>query len=122
MIPPEGRLPESVTLVDKQAYFVVHAPRQTGKTTTMKALARRLTEKGRYAGLHFSCEAARAFPDDVAEAGKGVWLAIEEAAALDLPEPLRPPRVVDAPAAGFLQAQLTRLGAGMPPAARAHLR
>ena len=57
MIPPERRLPGCAALVDKRAYFVVHAPRQTGKTTTMKALARHLTEEGRYAGLHFSCEA-----------------------------------------------------------------
>jgi hypothetical protein len=114
MVPPERRLLEAVTLVDNQAYFVVHAPRQTGKTTTMKALARRLTEEGRYVGLHFSCESARAFPDDVAEAGKGVWLAIEEAAALDLAAPLRPSRAVDAPAAGFLQVQLTRWAQACP--------
>jgi DNA polymerase III delta prime subunit len=114
MIPPERRLLEAVTLVDNQACFAIHAPRQTGKTTTMKALARRLTDEGRYAALHFSCESARAFPDDVAEAGKGVWLAIEEAAALDLAAPLRPPRPVEAPAAGFLQAQLTRWAQACP--------
>lgn len=33
MIPPERRIPELTALVDNQAYFVVHAPRQTGKTT-----------------------------------------------------------------------------------------
>src|SRR5262245_17667489 len=108
MVPPERRLLEAVALVDRQAYFVVHAPRQTGKTTTMRALARRITEDGRYAALHFSCESARAFPDDVAEAAKGVWFAIEQAAARELAEPLRPPRAVEAPVAGYLHAQLTR--------------
>ncbi len=40
MIPTEQRLPSCEALIAKGAYFVVHAPRQTGKTTAMKALAR----------------------------------------------------------------------------------
>jgi hypothetical protein len=108
MVSPERRLPECIALVEKRAYFVVHAPRQTGKTTTMKVLARRLTDEGRYAALYFSCEEARVFPDDIGEVGKGVWLAIQGAADLALPEPLRPPAPVDVPAAGYLRVQLTR--------------
>jgi hypothetical protein len=108
MIPTERRLPECPALVDKQAYFVVHAPRQTGKTTTMKALARALLEQGRYAALHFSCETGRAFPEDVGAAGKAVWLAMVEAARIDLPEPLWPLSTIDAAEGGFLQVQLTR--------------
>src|SRR5262245_42810027 len=108
MIPPEPRLPGCVALVNKRAYFVVHAPRQTGKSTTMIALVRRLNEEGRYAALYFTCETARVFPDDVEQTGKAVWLAITEAAALTLAEPLRPPAQVDVAAGGFLQVQLTR--------------
>ena len=33
MIPPLWRLPEAPGLVDQLGYFVVHAPRQTGKTS-----------------------------------------------------------------------------------------
>src|SRR5262245_34752792 len=91
MIPAERRFPEAVGPVDKQAYLVVHAPRQTGKSTTLIALARRLAEEGRYAALYFTCEEARAFADDVGEAVRAVWLAVEEASRQDLPEPLRPP-------------------------------
>ncbi len=51
MIPAERRLVGVQELIDKQACFVIHAPRQTGKTTSMKALARRLTDEGRHAAL-----------------------------------------------------------------------
>jgi hypothetical protein len=57
MIPPEARLPGVAALVANRAYFAVHAPRQTGKTTTMKAIARRLTEEGRYATLRSTSRA-----------------------------------------------------------------
>jgi predicted AAA+ superfamily ATPase len=58
MIPPERRLPGAAPLVDRRAYFALHAPRQTGKTTTMLALAQKLRAEGRYAALYFTCEAA----------------------------------------------------------------
>jgi hypothetical protein len=79
MIPAAGRVPAAVELVDRQAYFALHAPRQTGKTTTMHAFARQLTAAGRYAALHFSCEIGRAVPEDIAEAGRAVWSSIEHA-------------------------------------------
>lgn len=36
-------------LIDQQAYFVSHAPRRVGKTTTVLELAGQLTEAGKYA-------------------------------------------------------------------------
>ena len=77
MIPAERRLPECEALIAKGAYFVVHAPRQTGKTTAMKALGRRLTAEGRYAALRFSCQNAQVFSDDVGAAEEAVWSAVE---------------------------------------------
>lgn len=44
MLPPDRRLPGIRTLVEQKAYFVLHAPRQVGKTTSLLALARALTE------------------------------------------------------------------------------
>jgi BioD-like phosphotransacetylase family protein len=38
--------------------------RQTGKTTTLQALARDLTVEGRQVALHSSCQAARVMGDD----------------------------------------------------------
>ena len=108
MIPAERRLPGSEVLIAKQAYFVVHAPRQTGKTTAMKALARRLTAEGRYAALRFSCQGAQVFPEDVGAAEKTVWSEIEEAARTALPEELRPPGAAEASPGNLLRTQLAR--------------
>jgi hypothetical protein len=106
MIPAERRLPGCEALIAKQAYFVVHAPRQTGKTTAMKALARRLTAEGRYAALRFSCQGAQVFPEDVGAAEKTVWSEIEESARTALPEELRPPPPADAPPGNLLRTEL----------------
>ena len=49
-IPPLGRLDldEVLLLVERYKYFVLHAPRQTGKTTTLLALADELNRGERY--------------------------------------------------------------------------
>jgi hypothetical protein len=114
MIPPERRFSECLELVDRQAYFVVHAPRQTGKTTTMQALARHLRDGGRYAALWFSCEQARPFLDDVDTTLRGVWSSIEEAARASLPAELSPPPRTAAEVATFLQIQLSRWSEACP--------
>ncbi|MCP4663468.1 MAG: ATP-binding protein, partial [bacterium] len=38
MLPAEERLSEARRLIELKRYFVLHAPRQTGKTTTVAAL------------------------------------------------------------------------------------
>ena len=38
MLPPEPRLLGVRELLTQRAWFVVHAPRQTGKTTSLRAL------------------------------------------------------------------------------------
>ncbi|MCB9761007.1 MAG: ATP-binding protein [Alphaproteobacteria bacterium] len=106
MLPPERRLPQVERYIARGSVLVVHAPRQTGKTTTMKALARRLTAEGRYAALYFSCEAARALGDDVGATERALWASIAEAARHSLPAPLQPPAVRAADVGAFLRAQL----------------
>lgn len=64
MLPPEPRLPGARELISQGQYFIVHAPRQTGKTTTMRALAARLTAEGRHVALAFSCESGEMAGDD----------------------------------------------------------
>ena len=92
MVPPLPRLPEARRYVAQGGYFVVHAPRQTGKTTTLRALARALTEEGEYAALHFSCETGQAAGDDESAAQRAVLGTMRLQARLDLPdETLRPP-------------------------------
>ncbi|MGH3680601.1 MAG: ATP-binding protein [Natronosporangium sp.] len=93
MLPPEPRLPDARALIDEGQYFVVHAPRQTGKTTTLSAIARTLTAEGRYLALHFSCETAEPAGDDYLAAQRAVLGAIGEAARIErLPDELQPPR------------------------------
>ncbi|MCK9928248.1 hypothetical protein MXD62_13885 [Frankia sp. Mgl5] len=62
----------------QHGYFVVHAPRQTGKTTTLRALARELTASGRYAAVLTSCEPGRPWSDDVSAAERAVLRTLQE--------------------------------------------
>jgi len=114
MLPPEQRLPALNRRIAQGEYFVVHAPRQTGKTTAMQALSRRLTAEGTYAALYFSCERARAFPDDVGAAERTLWAAVERAARFALPEALRPGPRLEETAGSFLHLQLSEWAARCP--------
>jgi type II secretory pathway predicted ATPase ExeA len=109
MLPPERRLPETKGLIDRQLYFVLHAPRQSGKTTLVRTLAQRLTAEGRYTALLTSCEAGQAAGGDVEKGISAVLDAIRLSALNDLPEELRPP-MADAlvPATTRLQDLLSR--------------
>jgi DNA polymerase III delta prime subunit len=91
MLPPEPRLPDARELVDEGQYFVVHAPRQTGKTTSLLALARDLTAEGRHVALRFSCEQAKWAQDDVGAAEAVMLAAIREESRAELPAEFWPP-------------------------------
>src|SRR5262249_33667720 len=97
MVPPEPRLPEARELIEQQGYFVLHAPRQTGKTTTLRALAKTLTAEGRYAALHFTCEEASIAGDDYGAGMRAVLLPRRTAAEDTPPADLLPPPFPDAP-------------------------
>ena len=90
MLPPLDRIPGARGLVAQGAYFVVHAPRQTGKTTSLRALARALTAEGRFAALAFSCEAGSVFGEQIGKAEEAVLSEVGFEAA-GLPAELRPP-------------------------------
>jgi hypothetical protein len=102
MIPPLERLPEAPSLVARMGYFVVHAPRQTGKTTTLRALAEELTAAGEHAALHFSCEIGEAAGDNYAAAQRGILDRIRDRAESVLPAGLRPPPWPEAAAENML--------------------
>jgi hypothetical protein len=91
MVPPLERLPEAQGMVERGDYFVLHAPRQSGKTTTLRALARALTAEGTYAALHFTCETGEPAGDDYESAQQAILAEIRERARIELPEELRPP-------------------------------
>lgn len=90
MLPPERRLGAVRPLIDLSAFFVVHAPRQSGKTTSFASLARTLTSEGRYAAIHVSCKPAASAGDDI-ERGIGALVrAIDEEARQQLAKDLQP--------------------------------
>lgn len=67
-MPPLARfdLAELQTLIDQKKYFLLHAPRQTGKTTCLLALAEHLNREGRYRTVYANIEIAQAARENVA--------------------------------------------------------
>ena len=56
MLPALDRLPGIRELVAGGNYLVIHAPRQTGKTTALKALVREINAKGDMAAIYCTLE------------------------------------------------------------------
>ena len=48
----------SLNLIHSKQYFLIHAPRQTGETTFLHALAHRLNKEGKYVAVVCSLESA----------------------------------------------------------------
>ncbi len=63
MLPASERLPEVKALIRKKQYFVVHAPRQCGKTTAFRALMDEINAKGDMAAMYCSVEAVQTWTD-----------------------------------------------------------
>lgn len=57
-------------LIRQQSYFVVHAPRQVGKTTAMLSLAQQLNESGDYVAALLSLEVGHPYSDQPPQAEK----------------------------------------------------
>ena len=59
-------------LIAQQRYFVLHAPRQTGKTTCLLAMRDYLNAQGKYAALYVNVEGAQTARNDVAAAAQEI--------------------------------------------------
>jgi hypothetical protein len=92
MVDPLERLPPLNPLIAQQNYFVIHAPRQTGKTTAMTALATQLTAEAEYAAVLLSVEEGVPFGDDIGSAERAILRSWHENAADFLPPDLVPPQ------------------------------
>ena len=46
-------------LIDEEKYYVLHAPRQSGKTTAMRIIVEQLNATGKYKVLYFNVEPAQ---------------------------------------------------------------
>ena len=94
LLPPLGRwdLDAVLRLIEEQKYFLLHAPRQTGKTSCLLALMAHLNQTGRYRAVYANLEGAQALRERVEAAiatvvtdiaaGAGVWLGDDAPAAL----------------------------------------
>ena len=61
-------LEEIESLISQERYFVLHAPRQTGKTSTLLALMDRLNRQGRYRCLYANVEVGQSAREDIGRA------------------------------------------------------
>ncbi|MCK4761032.1 MAG: protein kinase [Candidatus Aminicenantes bacterium] len=90
MVDPLKRLKDVEGLIEEELYFTLHAPRQTGKTTYLHAMARKLNAEGKYISVAASCERAGYRGITVREANEVIIDSIYSAATLQLPGKHRP--------------------------------
>jgi hypothetical protein len=73
-LPPLERFDqdELFSLIAARKYFILHAPRQTGKTSCLLALRDELNRRGEYACVYANVEAGQSAREDVAEAMRAI--------------------------------------------------
>ena len=88
-LPPLSRwnLDEILTLIDQKKYFLLHAPRQTGKTSCLLALMDYLNREGRYRTLYANIEGVQTAREDVNEGMATICSVLGRSARLYLQEP-----------------------------------
>ena len=63
MLPTQERCVGLINLIDHRQYFVIHAARQSGKTTLLLELSQQLNEAGEYYALYCSLETVQGIDD-----------------------------------------------------------
>ena len=93
MLPATERLiaEDVMHLIEQEAYFILHAPRQTGKTTAMHELAKQLTASGKYIAILVTMEVGAAFPNDTDAAEQAILSEWRAEISFTLPKELHPP-------------------------------
>jgi hypothetical protein len=114
MLPAMERLPEVAQLVERRGYFVVHAPRQVGKTTALMSLARSLTAEGKFLAVLVSMEMGAGHPADVGAAELAILGSWREAVLTQLPPELQPPDFPDAAPGARISAALATWAVACP--------
>ncbi len=105
-LPVLERLPNVRDLIDNRLYFVVHAPRQVGKTTTLSTLAQELTAEGKYTAVLMSVETGAGLPGNLGGAELAILDSFRDTAELELPPELWPPPWDDAPPGARIRSAL----------------
>ena len=102
-------------LIQQENYFVVHAPRQVGKTTAMQALADELTASGDYISIVISMETGAAFPRDPQKAEQAILASWKITIRTHFPPELHPPTwLPDAAGGGLIGAFLSEWSLAAP--------
>ncbi|MEM7495599.1 MAG: ATP-binding protein [Myxococcota bacterium] len=73
-------LPRVLALIDQRKYFLLHAPRQTGKTTCLLALCDYLNQQGRFRCVYINVEEAQAAEENVEQGMRAVLYRLGTAA------------------------------------------
>lgn len=113
-LPVATRLPELRGLVDQRLYFVLHAPRQVGKTTTLLTLAQELTSEGSYAAVLLSMEQGASFGSDPGAAELAILSSWRGNALAWLPAELQPPPWPDVPPGDRIKTALATWARAVP--------
>ncbi len=119
-IPPLSRLDvdDLLLLIRQEKYFVLHAPRQTGKTSALFALKDALNASGEFRCVYANIEAAQTAREDVARAMQAILSELQLAAAETLGDaalPVRwPDMLEEAGPHGALRAVLAHWAAAEP--------
>ncbi|MGE5342794.1 MAG: AAA family ATPase [Candidatus Omnitrophota bacterium] len=91
MVNPLKRLSSVEQLIEQELYFTIHAPRQTGKTTYLYALTRKLNADGKYIAMVVSFERAGIESFTVDKGNETVINAIYISSRRQLDETHQPP-------------------------------
>ena len=85
-IPPLDRLEldDVLALIRDEKYFVLHAPRQTGKTSALLALRDLLNSRGSYRCVYANVEAGQAAREDMERALRAIFSELEIQASITL--------------------------------------
>ncbi|MFG6097876.1 ATP-binding protein [Leptothoe sp. ISB3NOV94-8A] len=107
-------MPGLKRLIDQENYFVLHAPRQIGKTTAMLALAKQLTDSGQYAALVVSAELGAPFSDDPGAMELALLNSWRGNANMYLPTDCQPPPWPESTAGQRIEAALNAWSQAIP--------
>jgi hypothetical protein len=113
-LPVTARLPQVRRLIDEGLYFVLHAPRQAGKTTSLLGLGQELTAAGGYVSLLVSMEVGAPFARDLGAAELAILGAWRDTAEAWLPAELWPPPWPDAAPGSRISAALSAWARAAP--------
>ncbi len=75
---------EILSLIEQKKYFVLHAPRQTGKTSYLLAMMEYLNKEGKHRSLYINVEAAQAARENVEQGMRAILRLLAKGASIYL--------------------------------------